>query len=289
MAKNKRAFDASRGNIFLFDPEDLVLIEDKDHPLYDERIHLEVDESMIRNVMTHGVIQPIVVVKMANEPVVLAGRQRVKAALHANERLTADGQAPIKVPAVVRRGRDGDLFAVSVSENELRSDDSPLVRADKALRLLNMGRTEEEVAIAFGVSAVTIRNWLKLTELHGAVQHAVDGGEISATAAIQLHGLETKEQKAKLKKLISEGGKPTVRKAKKVVRKGGYRFRKRKEILEGMDEDMAAVVKPFLAGTTPAKIASIVTELNKGNFRTKDGKPLSENAAWVALSQMVEF
>jgi hypothetical protein len=38
----------------MFEPENLHLVTDKTHPLYDERIHLPISEAMVLNIMDQG-------------------------------------------------------------------------------------------------------------------------------------------------------------------------------------------------------------------------------------------
>jgi ParB family chromosome partitioning protein len=47
----------------MFEPENLHLVTDKTHPLYDERIHLPISEAMVLNIMDQGVLEPIIVWK----------------------------------------------------------------------------------------------------------------------------------------------------------------------------------------------------------------------------------
>jgi len=47
---SKTAFDASRISAFGLDPEDLVLIDDPKHPLYDARIQLPLKPEFVANI-----------------------------------------------------------------------------------------------------------------------------------------------------------------------------------------------------------------------------------------------
>lgn len=210
--------EAKRSDVFLVDPEKLFLVTEEGHPLYDPRINLPVEESLVKNIMYQGVIEPVVVTKDGDKVAVVAGRQRVRATLEANKRLDEMGKEPVQVPCIVRRGDESALFGVSVSENENRTDDSPLAKAEKLQRYLNMGKTEEEAAIVFGVTSVTVRNWQKLLELSAKVKKAVDSRTISAHAAVQFHGLEKKEQDEKLEELLASGKKPTGDRARSVAK-----------------------------------------------------------------------
>jgi ParB family chromosome partitioning protein len=57
MAKNSIDVYGASGktNVLTFEPEKLHLVTDKTHPLYDERVHLPIDEGMVLNIMELGV------------------------------------------------------------------------------------------------------------------------------------------------------------------------------------------------------------------------------------------
>lgn len=65
----KNAFDASILTAFWFYPEDIVLITDPEHPLYDKRVLLPINEPMVASIMLdgQGVIEPVVVTKWNGE------------------------------------------------------------------------------------------------------------------------------------------------------------------------------------------------------------------------------
>jgi ParB family chromosome partitioning protein len=187
MATLHHALDAQRSDVFMLEPEKLTLVTDPAHPLYDPRVHDEPDEALVRNIMVYGVLEPVLIRKNGERVEVIAGRGRVKAALEANRRLTAEGKQPIRVPAIVKRGQDADMFGVLISENECRREDSPLAKSEKALRLINMGKSTAEVAIAFGVKRQSVESWLALGDVAQPVREAVEAGEISARILRRSH------------------------------------------------------------------------------------------------------
>lgn len=208
----KQALEGKRGNMFHVDPHLPKIIgidtdhkSEKDHPLYDPRIKLPVDEALVLNIMVYGVIDPIKVAKDGNDAIVVDGRQRLRAAREADKRLRAEGKEPLIVPVIVKRGSDATLFGVMVSANENRQNDDILAKADKAGRMLDMGKSEEDIAIAFGVQAQTIRIWLKLLDVGDDVRKAVEKGQISPSAAAKLAALNRDEQKTALKEMIESG------------------------------------------------------------------------------------
>ena len=238
-AKSKTAFNTSRLNAFSFNPKELVLVEDETDPLFDPRIKMPLDDALVKNIMFQGIIEPVVITKRDGQAIVIAGRQRVRAAREANKRLEEMGKEPLNVPCVVRRGNEADLFGVSISENENRQDDSPLGKAEKCARYLSMGKSEEEAALTFGVSKQCIQSWLKLLECSAPVRKAVEEGKIAATAALKLSPLPYKEQQETLQGLMektSNGKRITARQTAKATGQKSSRMKSRKEILKKLEE-----------------------------------------------------
>ena len=138
-----------------FDPAKLVVVSDEKHPLFDERVTLPISAELVASILHHGrVLQPVIVRKNpeTSELEVVAGRQRVRAVLEIAKRgevfkslpealQKKRGKEGWKVPALIDRAKDDDLAEVIVSENEIRENDSPLVRAEKMRRLLSRGKT----------------------------------------------------------------------------------------------------------------------------------------------------
>src|SRR5437868_5424903 len=110
MGKSSKNTHGATGstNLLLFEPEKIVIVQDESHPLYDERIHMPIDEALVLNIMHHGVLEPVIVRRNpeTSETEIVDGRQRVRATREANERLRAQGRPTHLVPAVVRKGSD---------------------------------------------------------------------------------------------------------------------------------------------------------------------------------------
>jgi ParB family chromosome partitioning protein len=206
------------------DPDDIWIVgldteDGEEHPLWDPRSMLPVDDNLVKNIIAYGVLEPITVIKDGEMAQVVYGRQRVKAAREANKQLRKKGFEPIKVPCQYKRVPDeGELMGMMISENSLRQSESPMDNARKLARYLSTGKTEQDAAITFGVTQTTIRNYLTLLDLDKGVQKLVEGGTMSASAAQPLAKLPRKEQMEEAKKLI-ESGKATTRGAKSAANK----------------------------------------------------------------------
>lgn len=209
--------------MFKFDPYDYVIVgldteDGPEHPLYDERIKIPVPEALIRNIRTYGVLKPVLFERDGERPLVVDGRQRVRAARVVRDRQRDAGEDEIAVRGIPQRGDGSHLFAVSRAAN-LHQADGPMTSARNAQRMVDLGRSTEEIAVAFGVTEQTVKHWLALLELAPAVRAAVDRGSISPTAAAKLRKLDRDGQVAKLSELTAGGAKPTASAARDQVRK----------------------------------------------------------------------
>jgi len=206
--KKKRSMPGvGRTDIFLFDPNELILVDDEAHPLYDPRVKLPVDDNLVKNIMVHGVIEPVVVRIGGDKPEVVDGRRRTMAARKANEILIKEGKEAIRVPAVRRRGEDGDLYGVLVSANGFRHEDSGLEKAKKATHMLDLGKTKEEVCVAFGWTMPHLKAHLSLLDLSAVAKKAVVAGKLSVTAASKLSSVPHEKQAAVIEELLIESEK----------------------------------------------------------------------------------
>ena len=255
----KTALAGSRLNAFAMSPKDLIIAGiDADDPtegqvLTDPRVHLPLDEGLVKNIMVYGVLEPVLVAKIGGIPFVVDGRQRVRCAREANKRLEREGKEHVRVPTMLKRGEEHLLYGVSISANENRQDDGPLAKADKVQRFLDMGRSTKEAALAFGVTTQTIGMWLKLLELDSKVRKAVERGQISPTAAAQLANLSPEEQREALKNLLAEG-RPTVDAAKKAKATNGAAAHSRPtkhqlmRVIKATKEDPGDLSEDFIRG-----------------------------------------
>ncbi|MEQ4618467.1 MAG: ParB/RepB/Spo0J family partition protein [Corticimicrobacter sp.] len=243
MAKNSiDAYGAAgKTNVLLFDPDTLTLVTDEASPLYDERVHLPVDEALARNIDYQGVLEPVAISKnpeTGNTEVVF-GRQRVKAARLANQWRRERGVEPLRIQGVVYQGKRQNALDAIASENEARTADSPLGRAEKMRRHLAMGRDEEQLAVIYACSIQTVRNTLALLDCTQAVQQAVEAGQIGVTQAKALGALPPEDQREKVQQLIEagQGVKPheRARRQRAVLGDAKPKMKGRKEIMQALE------------------------------------------------------
>jgi len=201
MAK-KTAFEAPRSNMYMLLPEELTVIDDPKHWLYDPRVETPPDVAFIADIEERGIIQPINVVKEDDRTLVVTGRRRVRAAQDINKR--RKGQEPIRVPCWQRKGNEADLYAVAVAENTHRRNDSIAETVAKATRLSNHTGDPKRVAAAMGKTVQQVSQLLKVNELHKSVRMALFNNKLGLVAALEFHGMPLPEQEATLKKLLAD-------------------------------------------------------------------------------------
>jgi len=200
----KTAFEAPRSNVFMLLPEELTIVDDKAHWLYDPRVQVPPDEGFVADIEHRGIVQPIVVVKEDGKTLVVVGRRRVGAAKIINER--RKGQEPIRVPCWIRKGDEAALYEVAVAENVHRRNDSIAETVEKATRLMNLTGDPKRAAAALGRSPSQVQQLLKVNELHKSVRVALYENKIGLVAALQFHGMPLPEQAAALQKLLEAAG-----------------------------------------------------------------------------------
>jgi ParB family transcriptional regulator, chromosome partitioning protein len=207
---------------------------------------------LAESIRLHGVLQPLLVRRLADGYELIAGERRWRAA-----RL-AGLQA---VPAVVRSdpGSDAQLV-LGLIENLQRTDLDPIEEARGLRRLIEeFGLTHEEVATRLGKHRVSVTQTLRLLGGCPAVQSAVATGVISAGHARALIALESQAaQEQGLKVVVAKH--LSVRQTENWVRT--YRPKRRRHIDSSSElRAIAADIESSLG--LPVKL---VGNLNRGRI-----------------------
>jgi ParB family chromosome partitioning protein len=161
------------------------------------------------SIKVHGVIQPIIVVKMGERYMIIAGERRYRASKIA-------GLATI--PVIVKNYSEKEIAEVSLLENLQREDLNPMecARAMKKL-MTDFGWTQEIVADRLGKSRSVVANTIRLLNLEPEVIDLIEKGKISAGHARSLVAVTDKKAQIKLAHQVCEK-KLTVRDLEKAVR-----------------------------------------------------------------------
>lgn len=250
-------------NITYLDPNHIVIVgidteATTEDTLYDERIDLDVDTNLVKNIMVYGVQQPVLVREEDGDVIVVDGRQRVRAAREANKQFRAAGEVEVKVPVLSVRGDDRRVTGIMISANEQRRDDDVLVRAMKAQRMLDLVGSKADVALAFGRTTQTINAWLRLAEADTSVHEAIQSGAISASAGVEIASLDRKEQAAAVDKMVKAQKSSTAdakaqkggRKAQPGVKRSWVKKALRTEAFNNLKPQQRAVLEWFATGVS---------------------------------------
>lgn len=204
------------------DPNKLTIIgldtdhKEGEHPLWDKRIQLDLDEALVRNILLNGVQQAVKAREMDGQIVIVDGRQRVRCAREAKLRQGSSGEYEVKVPVSLTVGNDRRVVGIMISLNENRRDDSILDKAANAVRMRQMGMDKSEIAIHFGRSVQTIGNWFRLDSAIPEIHAAIREGKISPSVGIDLAAMGETDQLESLNKIL--GPKDEAKKEKEKVK-----------------------------------------------------------------------
>lgn len=172
---------------------------------FDDKALKELSDS----IKVHGVIQPIIVVKMGERYMIIAGERRYRASKLA-------GLSTI--PAIVKKYTDSEIAEVSLLENLQREDLNPMECAKAMKKLMeDFGWTQEKVADRLGKSRPVVANTIRLLNLEPEVIELIEQGKISAGHARSLVAVTDKKAQIKLAKQVCEK-KLTVRDLEKAVK-----------------------------------------------------------------------
>jgi ParB family transcriptional regulator, chromosome partitioning protein len=250
MSKRGDYGDAKRGEYKLLWPEDLTIETDESAVLYDPRVHLKLDESLVRSMMRRGNKVPV---NITPDRRVIDGRQRTKAGIEANKRLRAEGKEPIRLKCLVEGGEEADQLGLLILANELRQQNKPIAVARLLARFAECGRDEAECAETAGVSVATVKNMQALLSAHPDVIRAVESGKLKYGEAYKIARLPQAEQLAALggvEEIEESDDEPAEKKKKRKAKVDGKaQWMSRKEIIElrekvETEESISEIARP---------------------------------------------
>ncbi|WP_343718976.1 hypothetical protein [Achromobacter dolens] len=149
------------------------------------------------------------------------------------------GEPERQIPAVVYAGKRQSALDAIASENEARTADSPLGRAEKMRRHLALDKGEDQIAVIYNCSVATVRDTLALLDSPKVVQDAIEAGQITLTHAKALTKLKPEEQRAKVADLVAAGknSKPHQRSRQQAAVMGERpRVKSRKQIQAALEQ-----------------------------------------------------
>lgn len=164
---------------------DIDLIEvNKDQPRkhFDEEKIKELADSIV----SHGLIQPIIVNKLPDGKYqIVAGERRFRACKMASLRT---------IPVVIKQLSDKDILEIALIENIQRQELTAIEEAEGFQHLVqDYGYSHHELAVAIGKSRSHVANLLRLNQLPDAIKMMINNGQLSMGHARCLIGLEDAE------------------------------------------------------------------------------------------------
>lgn len=202
------------------------------------------EESLIElagSIRNHGIIQPLVVKKRADDYIIIAGERRYRAAKMAG--LT-------EVPVIVKEYDESKTREISLIEN-LQRENLNAIEESEAIRELmdSYGLTQEEVSQKLGKARPSIANTLRLLNLTGEVKELVKKDKLSAGHARALLAVTNPAHQIEMaKKAILEGW--SVRETEKQVKYYLKPETRPNKITEKVKEKMSVEMRSFVDDMT---------------------------------------
>ena len=161
------------------------------------RMHKSTLEELAQSIKEQGVLQPLVVRRLASGRFeIVVGERRWRAAQLAGIK---------SVPAIVRDLNNDETAKIALIENLQREDLNALDQAKGLMRLQReFNLSQEELGLAVGKSRSAVTNLLRLLNLASEVQALLEEGKIEMGHARSLLALSDEQQLVCAKKVISE-------------------------------------------------------------------------------------
>lgn len=163
---------------------------------------------LVESIREQGIIQPLIVRKVADKYELIAGERRWRAA---TELKLADA------PAIIRKASDREVLELALIENLQREDLNPIEEAMAYERLhRDFALTQEDISKRVGKSRASVANAMRLLDLHADIQSLLKQGRLSVGHAKVLLSIKShEEQKFLADQIIRQGA--SVRVAEKMA------------------------------------------------------------------------
>lgn len=167
-------------------------------------------EDLMNSIREHGILQPLVVIKVGGGYQLISGERRFRAAQIIGMK---------SVPAIVRDATTQQQLELAIVENVQRKDLNPIERAAAYQALIDeFGLTQEQVARRVGKSRAAVANSIRLLALPKEIVQAIAEEKITEGHAKVIAGQPTASDQLKLyHRVLSDG--LTVRSGEALVRR----------------------------------------------------------------------
>lgn len=175
---------------------------------FDEQKIAELADS----VRDQGILQPLVVRKVAGGYELILGERRFRAAQRAEME---------HVPVIVKDASDAESLEMALVENIQREELTPIEEALAYRQLMEeFDLTQEQVARRVGKSRPTVTNLLRVLNLPDEIRDAVDAGSLSAGHARALLALDAPAEQLRMGRRVIQRG-LSVRETEALVARAG--------------------------------------------------------------------
>ncbi len=228
-------------------------------------------KDLIASIKEKGLLQPILVRKLASGYEIIAGERRFRAA----KALKLD-----RVPTIVKDVKDEDALIISLVENIQREGLNPIEEAHAFQKLLgNFNFSQDDIAKALGKDKTTISNILRLLKLPKDLQECLLKDEISlGHAKVLLTTDDVKKQRRLCQLVISNS--LSVRELENMVNVT-IPYRKRKAVV-------ARPLDPYIANFERALQLALGTKVRIMAHR-KRGKIIVEYYSPQDLERIINL
>ena len=161
------------------------------------KMHKSTLEELSKSIKEQGVLQPLVVRRLASGRFeIVVGERRWRAAQMAGVDT---------VPAIIRDLNNDETAKIALIENLQREDLNALDQARGLLRLQReFNLSQEELGLSVGKSRSTVTNLLRLLTLSSEVQSMLEDGKLEMGHARSLLTLGEEEQLQCAKRVVAE-------------------------------------------------------------------------------------
>jgi ParB family chromosome partitioning protein len=163
---------------------------------------------LMDSIREHGIIQPLIVRRVAGKLELIAGERRFRASRELGLK---------EVPVIAREASDKDVLEMALIENLQREGLNPIEEAQAYARLSrDFSMKQEDIAQRVGKNRATVANAIRLLDLPTAVQDMLSSSAITTGHAKVILGLKKAEEQLQLAKEIVQKS-YTVRATEKAV------------------------------------------------------------------------
>lgn len=170
-------------------------------------------QELADNIEEQGLIQPITIRPLAHLEghfEIVCGERRYRASAMLRDKWQdIESVAPDNrfqtIPSIIREMSDDEAYFAMITENLQRKDVDPIEEAFAFARLMEMGKSAEEISQYFGKSVRFVQDRVRLNSLIPELQTAVKEGRMSISAALIISRLKEKDQQDYCKRYAKDG------------------------------------------------------------------------------------